>query len=66
MKTQVLSRSARHHIGKEVVYKGELAVVVGRYWRARTRQILYDVRIDPPEGGIPRRVPKVPEEEIGG
>jgi hypothetical protein len=60
---QSIKDKALHHIAKPVFYKGERGVVIAKYWRKQTNEILYDVKCCP-EGKSVIVHKKLPEAEV--
>lgn len=58
-----VKQRARHWIAKAVSYKGQRAVVIGKWWRRSTNEILYDLK-QIVDGGPVEIYPKVPEDEL--
>ncbi|MDQ3101268.1 MAG: hypothetical protein M3R08_07765 [Bacteroidota bacterium] len=60
---EVKDRS-KHHVAKPVYYAGQRGVVIAKYWRKQTNEILYDVKCCSIDGREPIIHGKVNEAEL--
>jgi hypothetical protein len=58
-----VKQRAKHWTAKVVGYQGERGVIIGRWWRRSTNEILYDVK-QIPNGKVITIHSKIPETAI--